>query len=82
MQEKIKHRMKTNKTKNTIQKPKILPVQMPKKIKHRMKTNKTKNTTQKPKRLPVQITEKTKRSLFCLSSFCALIFLTSVPVIF
>jgi hypothetical protein len=39
--------MKTNKTKNTTQKPKRLPVQMPGKIKHRMKTNKTKNITQK-----------------------------------
>jgi hypothetical protein len=44
---KLKHRMKTNKTKNTIQKPKRLPVQMPGKTKHSMKTNKTKNTTQK-----------------------------------
>jgi hypothetical protein len=32
--------MKTNKTKNTIQKHKRLPVQMPEKPKHRMKTNK------------------------------------------
>ena len=39
--------MKTNKTKNTIQKHKRLPVQMPEKPKHRMKTNKTKNITQK-----------------------------------
>jgi hypothetical protein len=47
---------------------------MPEKPKHRMKTNKTKNTTQKPKRLPVQMTEK--------SSFCVLVFLASVLVIF
>jgi hypothetical protein len=47
MPEKPKHRMKTNKTKNTVQKPKRLPVQMPEKLKHRMKTNKTKNTIQK-----------------------------------
>ena len=39
--------MKTNKTKNTAQKPERLPVQMPEKINHRMKTNQTKNTTQK-----------------------------------
>jgi hypothetical protein len=39
--------MKTTKTKNTKQKPKRLPVQMPGKTKHSMKTNKTKNTTQK-----------------------------------
>ena len=51
--------MKTNKTKNTTQKHKRLPVQMPEKTKHRLKTNKTKNTTQKPKRLPVQMPEKT-----------------------
>jgi hypothetical protein len=44
---KTKHRMKTNKTKNTTQKPKRLPVQIPEKTKHRMKTNKTKNTIQK-----------------------------------
>ena len=47
MPEKTKHRMKTNKTKNTTQKHKRLPVQMPEKPKHRMKTNKTKNTIQK-----------------------------------
>jgi hypothetical protein len=47
MPEKIKHRMKTNKTKNTTQKPKRLLVQMPGKTKQRMKTNKTKNITQK-----------------------------------
>jgi hypothetical protein len=34
MTEKTKHRMKTNKTKNTTQKPKRLPVQMPEKTKN------------------------------------------------
>jgi hypothetical protein len=52
--------MKTNKTKNTTQKHKRLPVQMPEKTKHRMKINKTKNTTQKPKRLPIQMPVKNK----------------------
>jgi hypothetical protein len=47
MPEKTKHRKKTNKTKNTTQKPKRLPVQIPEKTKRRMKTNKTKNITQK-----------------------------------
>jgi Flp pilus assembly protein TadB len=70
--------LKTNKTKNTIQKPKRLPVQMPEKIKHRMKTNKTKNTTQKPKRLPVQMTEKTKHRMKTVLFVFILCFVFSV----